>query len=283
MPVQSTSARHAHVGAPRSIDSAGEALALLELALLPVVWPLLLEAPRGDGHPVLLLPGFLGDEKSLVALKLFLAGKGYQVESWGLGRNVGFQRKYILALNQKIRHMHFKSGRKVSLVGWSLGGVFALVGALNAPECVRSIVTLGSPLSQDPAGSKTSHMVKSLYRLVAHPMGPSAHAMQPRAQALRRGELPQMPISCLYSLGDGVVPPQEATIDGNPALHENIRVLGSHIGLGFNSMVLATVADRLAQAEDRWQPFNPRGLLKTACWMASYGEISRNPPHAAVE
>ena len=71
-----------------------------------------------------------------------------------------------------------------------------------------------------------------------------------------------MPISCLYSLTDGVVPPQEATIDGNPALHENIRVPGSHLGLGFNPLVLWVVADRLAQPEGQWRPFvPPAGLL----------------------
>ena len=69
-----------------------------------------------------------------------------------------------------------------------------------------------------------------------------------------------MPISCLYSLTDGVVPPQEATIDGNPALHENIRVPGSHLGLGFNPLVLWIVADRLAQPEGQWRPFVPSGV-----------------------
>ena len=68
-------------------------------------------------------------------------------------------------------------------------------------------------------------------------------------------------MSCLYSLSDGVVPPQEATIHGDPALHENIRVAGSHTGLGFNAMVLAIVADRLAQPEGQWQPFKPSGLV----------------------
>jgi hypothetical protein len=59
-----------------------------------------------------------------------------------------------------------------------------------------------------------------------------------------------------------VVPPQEATIDGDPALHENIRVPGSHVGLGFNGLVLAIVADRLAQPEDAWRPFDPSGILR---------------------
>jgi hypothetical protein len=71
-----------------------------------------------------------------------------------------------------------------------------------------------------------------------------------------------IPTSCLYSLTVGVVPPQEATIDGDPALHENIRVPGSHIGLGFNGIVLAIVADRLAQPESTWKQFAPQGLLK---------------------
>ena len=254
--------RHTHVGPPRLLDSLLEPRALFEAALLPLALPLLLQAPSGDGHPVLLLPGFLADERSLIALKLFLQRKGYDVRTWGLGRNVGFQSKYMKALPQKIRHLHHKTGRKVSLVGWSLGGVFSLFGAHEATECVRSVITLGSPVSMDREGSQSPSMVKVLYRLVAHPLGSAAHVMQPRVKDLRERKRLPIPTTCLYSLGDGVVPPQEATIDGDPALHENVRITGSHLGLGFNGLVLAIVADRLAQPEDAWQPFNPPGILR---------------------
>ncbi len=257
----STVSRHPHVGPPRLIDSLLEPRALLEMALLPGSLPLLLAAPAGDGHPVLLLPGFLADERSLIALKLFLARRGYDVRSWGLGRNVGFQRRHVKALPQKIRHLHSKTGRKVSLVGWSLGGVFSMLGAHEATECVRSVITLGSPLSMDRAGSQSAPLVRVLYRLVSHPLGSAAHAMQPRAKDVREHRRLPIPTSCLYSLGDGVVPPQEATIDGDAALHENIRVPGSHLGLGFNGLVLAIVADRLAQPEGAWKPFQPAGML----------------------
>jgi hypothetical protein len=81
----------------------------------------------------------------------------------------------------------------------------------------------------------------------------------PLPEGLLRAALP-LPTSCLYSLSDGVVPPQEATIDGDPALHENIRVAGSHTGMGFNAMVMWIVADRLAQPEGQWRPFKPEGL-----------------------
>jgi pimeloyl-ACP methyl ester carboxylesterase len=236
--------------------------------VLPFTWPLLANAPRGDGHPVLLLPGFMGDEGSLFALKLFLAGRGYDVQTWGLGRNIGFQRRHAQALEQKIRHLHHQTGRPVSLVGWSLGGVFALYGALQAPECVRQVITLGSPINVDPEGSQSPRLVKVLYRMIAHPMGPSAHVMQPRVKKLREHFLPPVPMSCLYTISDGVVPPQEATVDGDPTRVENIRVFGSHTGLGFNAMVLCIVADRLAQPEGRWQPFKPEGWSGTTYrWM----------------
>lgn len=252
--------RYDRTGEPHLLHSATEWRALLEMASLPWALPALLAAPHGDGHPVLLLPGFMADEGTLIALKVFLRNRGYAVESWGFGRNVGFQNKHAQALVQKIRYLHHRTGRKVSLVGWSLGGVFALFGAHQASECVRNVITLGSPVSVDADGGNSPAFVKAIYRMIAHPMGPTAHVMQPRVKLLREKAPLAVPMSCLYSISDGVVPAQEATIDGDPALHENIRVAGSHSGLGFNAMVLCIVADRLAQPEGQWQPFRPEGL-----------------------
>jgi DNA polymerase-3 subunit epsilon len=113
------------------------------------------EAPRGDGHPVLLLPGFMADEKSLIALKLFLQSKGYDVHTWGLGRNLGFRSKHASALPQKIRYLHHITGRKVSLVGWSLGGCFRS----TAPKtrwnaCARSSPWAARSASMPAAASR---------------------------------------------------------------------------------------------------------------------------------
>ena len=264
MPRSRPVVRHAHVGAPHALTSLLEGRGLLEMALLPMSLPLLMEAPTGDGHPVLLVPGFMASESSLIALKLFLQRKGYDVHTWGLGRNMGFRSKHANALPQKIRYLHHITGKKVSLVGWSLGGVFSMYGAQNALECVRSIITLGSPVSVEATGSQSPNVVKALYRVVSHKLGASAHVMLPRAKSMRERRRLAIPTSCLYSLSDGVVPPQEATIDGDPAMHENIQVPGSHIGLGFNGIVLAIVAERLAQPDNEWMPFSAQGLLKRA-------------------
>jgi len=265
--------RHPHTGRPKAVHSALEMRGLFELALLPWSLPVLAMAPRGDGHPVLLLPGFMGSEVSLIGLELFLRSRGYAAETWGLGRNVGFHAKHASALEQKIRYLHHKTGRKVSLVGWSLGGVFALYGAHQVPECVRSVVTLGSPVTVDPEGSASPPLVKAMYRLIAHPMGPAAHTMQPHAKKLRDRKTLPMPLSCLYSLGDGVVPPQEATIEGDPERHENIRVPGSHVGLGFNAVVLWIVADRLAQPEGAWKRFEPSGPMAYAYRLLTHERV----------
>lgn len=253
--------RHPHQGPPHTLHSLLEWRALFEMGLLPGSWPLLLASPRGDGHPVLLLPGFMADELTLAPLRTLLGQLGHAVQTWGLGRNLGFQRRHAQALEQRIRHLHHQSGRRVSLVGWSLGGVFALYGAHQWPDCVRQVITLGSPVSVDAHGSQSPALVRTLYRLVAHPLGPDVHTVLPSVKKLRRREPPPVPTSCLYSLTDGVVPPQEATLDGDPARHENIRVRGSHSGLGLNPLVLAIVAERLAQAEGGWAPFKPSGLL----------------------
>ena len=145
--------RHPHTGKPSLLSSMLEVRALAEIASLPYSLPLLMHAPQGDGHPVLLLPGFMGSEGSLIALEVYLRNRGYAVQTWGLGRNVGFRPGHASAIEQKIRYMHHESGRKVSLVGWSLGGVFALYGAHQASECVRNVITLGSPITVDASGS----------------------------------------------------------------------------------------------------------------------------------
>jgi len=258
--------RYRRSGPPDALHQALEFRGLLELLALPGAWPLLSRVPKGDGHPVLLLPGFLSGEGPLYPLKAYLRSRGYEVDTWGFGRNTGFHRRHTDALEQKIRFLHHRHGRKVSLVGWSLGGVFAMYGAHHATECVRSVITLGSPVSPDPHSDNTPPMVKALHRMVAHPLGPIAHAAQPRAKKMRSA--PPMPVSCLYSISDGVVPAQDATIDGDPAIHENIRVPGSHSGLGFNPVVMWIVADRLAQPEGAWRPFEPSGAADSAYrWM----------------
>lgn len=233
--------------------------ALLELGALPLCWPMLRSAPSGDGHPVLLIPGFVAGEATLVPLAVFLKSRGYAVETWGLGRNLGYHKKFSRALEQKIRFTSHKQNRRVSIIGWSLGGVFAFDAAHAAPECVRTVVSLGSPMKMSPRGNEAPLAVRAMYRYLGHPMGPVAHLAHARAKLLRSP--PPVPSTCIYSTADGVVPGAAAIIEGDWPHHENIRVPGSHLGLGINALVLWILAERLAQPEGDWHPFRPEGRV----------------------
>jgi len=237
---------------PRPLLTLLEARAGFEMAEMIACLPWLSRAPKGDGHPVLLLPGFGATDVSLEPLRAFLKNRHYHVETWGLGRNVGFNRKFAQVVEQKVRYMHHRHRRKVSLIGWSLGGVFAFYAAHVAPECVRTAISLGSPLRLDPDAHPPPG-VKAMYRALSHPMGPVTHQARSRSRSMRAP--PPVPSTCIYSEHDGFVPPSQATLEGDPSNHENIRVGSSHMGLGFNRRVLWIVADRLAQPEDDWRPY----------------------------
>ena len=245
---------------PRSLWTLLEGRALFEAVLLPALYPFFLRnTPRGDGHPVLLVPGFTASDATLIGLSTFLRSRGYMVETWGLGQNTGFKLKFSQALEQKVRYMQHKYGAKVSLVGWSLGGVYAFYVAHAAPQCVRSVISLGSPMRFSTSENlDVPILVKAIYRYLAHPLGPSAHLANVRAKVFRAP--PPVPSTCIFSMTDGVVPPEAARIDDtDDDQHENIWVPGSHVGLGFNAAVMWILADRLAQPETNWQPFVPQG------------------------
>ena len=193
--------RHPHVGSPSLVSSLLETRLFMEMALLPASLPLLMEAPKGDGHPVVLVPGFMAGESTLLALKLFLQNKGYDVHTWGLGRNVGFRGKHANALPQKIRYLHHTTGRKVSLVGWSLGGVFSFYGAETTQDCVRSIITLGSPVSVDMMGNQSPPRSQGHVPSRVAPAGrvgpPDAATRQGHARAPSSANSHQLPVLAL--------------------------------------------------------------------------------------
>jgi pimeloyl-ACP methyl ester carboxylesterase len=219
--------------------------ALGELMWLQAARPLLANAPRGDGHPVLVLPGLAADDRSTVPLRRFLRGLGYQVHPWQLGTNVPSQ-PMVRRLRRRVEHLHAQDPRPMSIVGWSLGGIYAREIARADPSAVRTVVTLGSPFR--PAPGYESHAAP-LARAMAGRRGVDVPATwSPRDD----GPLP-VPSTSVVSTTDGIVPWQ-ACVNAASGPHETIDVVGSHCGLGHHPAVLFVVADRLAQPAGSWQP-----------------------------
>jgi pimeloyl-ACP methyl ester carboxylesterase len=210
--------------------------AITDMASLVQAAPYLYHAPRGDGHSLLVMPGLGASDRSTNLLRSFLSSIGYQAHSWNLGTNRGPGMPDLQAgLAERLDELFVASGqRKVSLVGWSMGGVYARTLAHQYPEKVRQVITLGSPI------------------------GGSSRSAANTPQFLASQPLTDIPSSAVFSKTDGIVPWRFAT--QQPAENaENIEVYGSHIGLGFSPSVFYATADRLAQSIDNWRPFERRG------------------------
>ncbi len=227
--------------------------AVVELTTLPVAAPILRLAPRGDGHPVLVMPGFTASDASTGILRRYLKGLGYDVHAWELGRNLGPKAigRDGEKLVARLQAIHETTGQKVSVIGWSLGGVMARQLSRLAPDAVRQVVTLGSPFTGDPRATN----VLRLYELVS---GQKLADADTQRQLAESREAPPVPSTAIFTKGDGIVAWQNC-LEPASATTDNIEVYGSHCGLGVNAAVLFAVADRLALAEDGWKPFDRSG------------------------
>ena len=241
--------------APPTILSYVEPLrALAEMSTLPAAMGILSSAPRGDGHPVMVLPGFLGSDNSTVAIRNYLTYLGYEVYPWALGRNFGPVGDLEDRMVDRVVHIAATHERSVSLVGWSLGGIFARQIAGDAPESVRQVITLGSPFGS-PGHGGTNVNIAKLYESIS---GDSIHDAT-LDEIRRRRRRPPVPCTAIFSRTDGVAVAEVCT-EAETDHTDNIEVCGSHGGLGFNPAVLYAIADRLAQEEDKWAPFDRDGL-----------------------
>jgi pimeloyl-ACP methyl ester carboxylesterase len=228
---------------------------IFELNASLLLSPLLLRAPKGDGHPVLTLPGFLASDLSMAPMRRYLSQLGYDAHGWQNGRNVGGLARMRVVLRERLSQIHAASGRKVSLVGWSLGGVYARDLALQAPEMVRDVVTLGSPFANDVRATNATKLYEAL----------SGETVGDDPEFLKAlsGDL-QVPATSIYSRADGVVNWHTCLVRPS-ATAENVEVyLASHVGLGVNPAVLWAVADRLAQGEGQFSQFNRSGPFAIA-------------------
>ncbi|MFA7585572.1 MAG: alpha/beta hydrolase [Novosphingobium sp.] len=224
-----------------------------ETSALMLSYPLLSAAPRGDGHPVMVLPGFATSDHMTMFLRQFLGLLGYQVFPWDLGWNldqhtVGENGEHIA---RRIEEIADATGAGVSLVGWSLGGVIAREAARRKHHGLRQVIALGSPFAGNPRATSLA----GLYELVT---GNKLTA----AETLRRYEWGHealaVPSSAIFSKSDGIAAWQNCVADIDTQ-SENIEVHSSHFGFVANPAVFYAVADRLALPAGLWRPFERSG------------------------
>ncbi|MCA1778477.1 MAG: hypothetical protein LC637_03570 [Xanthomonadaceae bacterium] len=237
--------------APSPLLMALEWRAVFEWSSLAVSWPLLKRAPRGDGHPVLVLPGLIANDSSTWALRRFLESRGYAAYPWDSGFNLGPRGNLIRRLEKRLMEIERRHGRTASLIGWSLGGAMARALAFRMPDHVRSVITLGSPIQGDHRGSNAWRV----FEMVSGWKADDPQLGQWLAQH------PLAPSTSFMSKTDGIVN-WRMSLAPEGEFSENIEVSATHMGMGANPAVLWAIADRLAQAEGEWRPLERSGLLR---------------------
>ena len=222
--------------------------ALYELAAFFAAIPLLPMLPSGDGHPVMVLPGFGASDLSTRPLRAFLSSGGYAAHGLNLGHNVGLQPGVATLQLDRLCEIRKRYGRNVSLIGWSLGGVFARELAKRAPEYVRLVITLGSPLRGHPRASNAWQLYETL----------AGHTVD-HVRLRMDDSPPSVPMTAIFSRTDGIVAWPCCMVDAGPD-KESVEIEASHCGLGHHPAALYVIADRLAQQEGAWAHFDRGGL-----------------------
>jgi len=201
-----------------------EARAFWEFGAAIASLPLLRGVAGGDGHSVVVFPGLTGSDLNTLPLRLFLEECGYDAHGWDESVNLGPSHQAMARIVARVRALRRSSGERVSLIGWSLGGIYAREIARRLAGDVRCVITLGTPFVDVAAGR----------------------------------EPPPVPTTSLYSRTDGVVD-WHSSLHGAGEARENIEIEASHHGMGVHPAAWYAIADRLAQPEGRWKPFHRGG------------------------
>jgi pimeloyl-ACP methyl ester carboxylesterase len=245
--------RGEHISPPNWALLALEFRAPWEFSTVLPAWPVLQRAPRGDGHAVVVFPGLSASDASTAPLRKYLSGLGYLPYGWDQGFNFGPRAGVLEAAKSQVRHLFAQTGQPVSLVGWSLGGVYAREIAKALPDMARCVISLGTPF----AGGPKSTNAWRIYELT------SGRAAAREAENYELNSPPLCPTTSIYSRTDGIVAWQ-ASVQDNDARNtqlENIEVVASHVGLGLNPSTWWAVADRLSQPHGDWNPFKRPSML----------------------
>ncbi len=234
---------------PLSLFVLEQGRAALELSRIASRRRLLATAPPGDGHPVLVLPGLLAGDFSTLPLRRFLRAIGHDARGWGLGVNLGPNDALRGKLDRLLLAARSARGQRVSLVGWSLGGIYARELARAHPDAVRGVITLGTPF-RDISATHAARLV---------PIRPGGRSLRDAhdLRAYLRTPVP-VPTTSIFSRTDGIVHWQSCLETEGPQ-RENVEVESSHTGMGFHAEVLTVVADRLAQPDGTWRPYAKMG------------------------
>ncbi len=213
-----------------------------EAGRLMLALPLIrMQAKKGSGEPVLVLPGFMADDHSTFILRQYLKSIGYVTYPWGLGVNRKRMLDFLPPIEQQVRNLVDQHQQKVNLVGWSRGGILAREIARDHPDLIDRVITIGSPV-------KGGVSISSIGPLVRRETGLTSHELSSMLK-LRQQTKIKVPIRAIYSKLDGIVAWKACIDDINDDV-EHFEIRGSHVGMGSNVEVFKLLSKLLAEGRE---------------------------------
>lgn len=221
-------------------------------------------------HGVIVIPGFMGDDSYSSTFRDWLVSRGYGAMGWGQGTNRGPRPSTFHDLAKRINLLADKTGAPVSLIGHSLGGIYAREIAKDISGAVRQTISVGSPLGGEEEGRRKAP-VSQIFS--AFNPGMARHWE-------RKGSIPTappVPTSTIFSVTDGVIGWKRSVQHDGHEQTENIAVFGSHGGMLHNAMVWTVLADRLRMEPGQWKPYEPSHALAGSVYVAPTGDQPTSP------
>lgn len=201
---------------------------------------------QGDGQPVITVPGFMGSDRYLVVMRNWLGRMGYTPFPSGINLCVGSPFELVATVIRSAEEAFAQLGRKVVLIGHSMGGILSRMAAWLRPDLVRHVITLGSPLSRHPR--QAAHpMVKAMADMLIRDRTVSRTMEHGVAHTMTNQPLDDdIGITCVYTKEDPVVD-WRSCVSNDPQMR-SFEVQGTHTGLAWNPRVYKLVGRVLAQA-----------------------------------
>lgn len=240
-----------NIEAPPMYNVLLETRSLIEWTTMFGIYHIIPKQKKGNNKPVLLMPPYLGNDHSTRFVRKYLKSVGFKTYKWELGVNT-INSKYLPKLIERLDEIFERHQEKVSLVGWSGGGILAKIIANRYPDKVEQLITIGSPVWG--VKNMNTPLVRTLEFLRGRRLKERNKKFLEELE-----EIPNVPVTCIYTKTDGLVPWKNCLeAETYRSNIKNVEVFGSHCGLGANASVLVTIANALIENS---QGESPKGVI----------------------
>jgi len=232
---------------PHNISLICDTRFIFEMGEYLLSLPELKSKHTGNNDIILVLPGFLTGDFCTSPMRTFLNSIGFNAKGWNLGINMGPTNEVMAGVTDRIKYLNDKYGKQISIVGWSLGGIYAREISKRIPDSIKQVITLGTPFN----GLNASNIIEYFEENGINGLD----TLTPNA-VNQLHVSPPMPYMSIYSKSDELIHWKSCVVNDHSSMSESFEIDSSHFGLCHNPSTIDIVANRLSQDIENWKPYS---------------------------